>query len=110
MNRPSPLDVENELLAAAEAHPGQGLALGADGIARPVADQDWAVLGPKLAQALLDALPVVEDALGDAKRAVRLTEGLGDNDGEIRVREVLQAQAAHIRTLLAESGVVLPQS
>ncbi len=35
MNRPYPLEVENELLRAAEEHPGQPLTLGRDGIARP---------------------------------------------------------------------------
>lgn len=37
---------------SAEAHPGQGLVLGADGIARPSPAPDWAVLGPKLAEAV----------------------------------------------------------
>lgn len=74
----------------------------------PAPAPDWAVLGPKLAEALLGALPVVEDALGDALRAVRLAEGLGGDGAEIRVRDAFKAQASGIRALLAEAGHSLP--
>lgn len=125
MNRPFNLEIERELLRAAEENPGQALVLGSDGIARPaqagliqpeaagpVAGEsqgvDWAVVGPRLAEALLGALPVVEDALGDALRAVRLAEGLGGDGAEVRVSRAFETQAAEIRALLAQAGVTLP--
>lgn len=71
MNRPFNLEIERELLRAAEENPGLGLVLGSDGIAKPaeagliqaeaagpVAGEgvDWAVVGPKLAEAAKEAL------------------------------------------------------
>lgn len=61
------------------------------------AGPDWAVLGPRLAEALLGALPTIED-----EREAALNAGNGS------VALAFASQAIDIRALLAESGITLP--
>jgi hypothetical protein len=73
--------------------------------AGPVAGEaqavDWAVVGPKLAAALRSALPVVEDALADARIEAANAEGMPWEEAEVERRAAFSRQSDDIRAVLA---------